>query len=210
MKINKSFSKAFAEFLGVLVFVVSIFALNYNPTIHNFVFAGTLVVMIMIFSPVSGAHLNPGVSLFLYVRNQINFPTLIQYWIAQLLGAVAGIYLGYALSGNAIEAVAAPANYSASGAFIGEVFSTVMLIVIITRLLKSKRDSLIPYAVGLWVLAASSYTITGAQANPAVTFARIIRDGATAEHLWTFVAEVLGVVLALVYVFIFDGKTKKK
>ena len=210
MKINKSFSKAFAEFLGVLVFVVSIFALNYNPTIHNFVFAGTLVVLIMIFSPISGAHLNPGVSLFFYVRNQINFLTLIQYWIAQLLGAVAGIYLGYALSGKAIEAVTPPTNYSESGAFIGEVFSTVMLIIIITRLLKSKRDSLIPYAVGLWVLAASSYTITGAQANPAVTFARILRDGATSEHLWTFVAEVVGVLLALVYVFVFDGKAKKK
>jgi glycerol uptake facilitator-like aquaporin len=210
MNISKSFNRACAEFLGVMIFVVSIFALNYNPTIHNFVFAGTLAVMIMIFSPISGAHLNPAVSLFFYIRNQINFARLVQYWIAQLLGSVAGIYLGYALSGKAIEAVAAPANYSNSGAFIGEVFSTLMLIVIITILLKTKRDSLIPYAVGLWVLAASSYTITGAQANPAVTLARVIRDGATAEHLWTFAAEIVGVLLALVYVFVFDGKEKKK
>lgn len=210
MNINKSFKRACAEFLGVMVFVVSIFALNYNPTIHNFVFAGTLVVMILIFSPVSGAHLNPGVSLFFYLRNQINFSRLIQYLIAQLLGALAGIYLGYSLSGAPITAVVPPTGYSQPGAFIGEVFATVILIIIITRLLVTKRDSLMPFAVGLWVLAASSFTITGAQANPAVTFARIIRDGATPEHMWTLLAEILGVLIALAYVAIFDGKTKKK
>jgi glycerol uptake facilitator-like aquaporin len=210
MKINKSFKKACAEFLGVMLFVVSIYAVNYNPTIHNFVLAGTLAVMIIIFAPVSGAHLNPAVSLFFYVRKQINLPTLIQYWAAQLLGSVAGIYLGYALSGKSIEAFSAPTSYSQSGAFIGEVLSTLILIVIITRLLNTKRDSLTPYAVGLWVLAASSFTITGAQANPAVTFARTIRDGATTEHLWTFLAEIVGVLLALAYVFIFEAKAKKK
>ena len=210
MKITKSFTKAFAEFLGVMVFVVSIFALNYNPTIHNFVFAGTLVVMILIFAPVSGAHLNPGVSLFFYIRRQISLPTMIQYWVAQILGAVSGFYLAYGLSGQEIVPFNVPNNYSHSGAFIGEVFSTVILLVIITRLLKTKRDSLIPYAVGLWVLAASSFTITGAQANPAVTLARIIRDGATTEHLWTLFAEFVGVLLGLLYVFVFDSKTKKK
>jgi glycerol uptake facilitator-like aquaporin len=210
MKITKSFTKAFAEFLGVMVFAVSIFALNYNPTIHNFVFAGTLVVMILIFAPVSGAHLNPGVSLFFYIRRQISLPTMIQYWVAQILGAVSGFYLAYGLSGQEIVPLAVSNNYSHSGAFIGEVFSTVILLVIITRLLKTKRDSLIPYAVGLWVLAASSFTITGAQANPAVTLARIIRDGATTEHLWTLLAEFVGVLLGLLYVFVFDAKTKKK
>jgi glycerol uptake facilitator-like aquaporin len=68
---------------------------------------------------------------------------------------------------------------------------------------------LIPFAVGLWVLAASTFTLTGAQANPAVTFALMLRDGFSQGSLGIVLAEFAGALLALLYILLLDEKIKK-
>lgn len=198
-----------SEAIGVMLFVTSIVAANSNPTFHNLALAGTLTLMILVTATVSGGHLNPAVSLFFFARKGIDFATLLQYWVAQLFGAFAGLYLGYALSGTQVTPTTAPAGISQSGAFLGEVLATTVLIVIIARLAATDRGSVIPFAVGLWVLAASTFTVTGAQANPAVTFALMLRDGFTQNHLAVILAELIGAALAFVYISIFDSKPKK-
>lgn len=209
MEINKNLRSALAEAIGVMLFVTSIVAVNFNPTFHNLALAGTLTLMILVTATVSGGHLNPVVSLFFFARKAISLATLIQYWIAQLLGAFAGLYLGYSLSGSTVVAKITPAGVSESGAFIGEVLATTVLVVIISRLASTDRAAIIPFAVGIWVLAASTFTLTGAQANPAVTFALMLRDGFTQNHLAVVLAEIVGALIAFIYISVLDGKPKK-
>jgi glycerol uptake facilitator-like aquaporin len=209
MEINKDLRSALAEAIGVMLFVTSIVAVNFNPTFQNIALAGTLTLMILVTATVSGGHLNPAVSLFFFARKAISLVTLIQYLVAQLLGAFAGLYLGYALSGSTVTAKITPAGISESGAFIGEVLATTVLIVIIARLASTERAAIIPFAVGLWVLAASTFTLTGAQANPAVTFALMLRDGFTQNHLAIVLAEIVGALIAFVYISALDGKPKQ-
>jgi len=158
MKINNLLRKGIAEAMGVMIFVTSIMAANFNPTFKNVALAGTLTVMILLTATISGGHLNPAVSFFFFAKKSIDLSTLITYWIAQLAGGALGLYLGYALSGQSVSAVVGP-TVSASGAFIGEVFATAVLILIIIRLATTKREAIIPFAVGLWVLVASTYTL---------------------------------------------------
>ena len=209
MEINKDLRSALAEAVGVMLFVTSIVAVNFNPTFQNIALAGTLTLMILVTATVSGGHLNPAVSLFFFARKAISLVTLIQYLVAQLLGAFAGLYLGYALSGSTVTAKITPAGISESGAFIGEVLATTVLIVIIARLASTDRAAIIPFAVGIWVLAASTFTLTGAQANPAVTFAFMLRDGFTQNHLAIVLAEIVGALIAFVYISALDGKPKQ-
>jgi glycerol uptake facilitator-like aquaporin len=209
MKINSLLRKGIAEAMGVMIFVTSIMAANFNPTFKNVALAGTLTVMILLTATISGGHLNPAVSFFFFAKKSIDLSTLITYWIAQLAGGALGLYLGYALSGQSVSAVVGP-TVSASGAFIGEVFATAVLILIIIRLATTKREAIIPFAVGLWVLVASTYTLTGAQANPAVTFALMLRDGFNQDYLMLVLAQFIGALLTLVYIIVLDSEKKKK
>lgn len=209
MKINNLVRKSISELFGVMVFVTSIVAANFNPTFHNLALAGTLGVMILLTAGISGGHLNPAVSLFFFARKAIDLQTLIAYWVAQLSGAALGLYLGFALSGSEVSAITPPAGMAASGVFIGELFSTTVLVIIINRLISTKSAHLIPLAVGFWVLAASTFTLTGAQANPAVTFALMLRDGFTQGNLSIILAEFAGALLGLLYILLLDEKIKK-
>jgi glycerol uptake facilitator-like aquaporin len=192
MKINNLLRKGIAEAMGVMIFVTSIMAANFNPTFKNVALAGTLTVMILLTATISGGHLNPAVSFFFFAKKSIDLSTLITYWIAQLAGGALG------------------PTVSASGAFIGEVFATAVLILIIIRLATTKREAIIPFAVGLWVLVASTYTLTGAQANPAVTFALMLRDGFNQDYLMLVLAQFIGALLTLVYIIVLDSEKKKK
>jgi len=209
MKINNLVRKSISEAMGVMIFVTSIVAASFNPTFHNLALASTLAIMILLTSGVSGGHLNPAVSFFLFARKEINLSTLVAYWVAQLSGAALGLYLGFALSGTPVQAITAPAGIPANAVFIGELLSTTVLVIIIHRLASTKQAQLIPFAVGLWVLAASTFTLTGAQANPAVTFALMLRDGFSQGSLGIVLAEFAGALLALLYVLLLDEKIKK-
>lgn len=209
MKINNLVRKSISEAMGVMIFVTSIVASSFNPTFHNLALASTLAIMILLTSGVSGGHLNPAVSFFFFARKEINLSTLVAYWVAQLSGAALGLYLGFALSGTPVQAITAPAGIPANAVFIGELMSTTILVIIINRLASTKRAQLIPFAVGLWVLAASTFTLTGAQANPAVTFALMLRDGFSQGSLGIILAEFAGALLALLYILLLDEKIKK-
>lgn len=209
MKVNPLLRKGIAEAVGVMIFVTSIIAANLNPTFKNLALAGTLTLMILLTATISGGHLNPAVSFFFFAKRSIDLPTLITYWVAQLAGGALGLYLGFALSGQSVKSVTSP-QLSQSGAFIGEVLATAVLILIIIRLASTKREAIIPFAVGLWVLVASTFTLTGAQANPAVTFALMLRDGFTQDYLMLVVAQFVGALLALIYITVLDSEKKKK
>lgn len=210
--------KMLAEFLGVMIFLTAITAVVVTPgasPMHTFALAAALVCAILVAAPYSGAHLNPAVSLFFLARRALSVSDFFGYVVAQLFGALAGTAIGSLLRDKSIlipsfetnTGLAAPTDLAI---FLGEVVATAGLLVIIGQLSLHKQTHLIPWAVGLWVTSAALYTVTGAQANPAVTFGRLFAEYGLSVQTASvvFFAEIVGVLVATALIFAFSD-TKK-
>ncbi len=210
MKLTALPRKMLAEFIGVTLFVTAIVG-GAASAYHALMLATTLGLGILLAANISGGHLNPAVSLYFFSKRAINAVELLGYWIAQLLGGIAGLYLAASIWG--VSSAAQPVSYAStqSGIFIGEVAATAVLVLIVARLAASNMGAVIPAAVGLWVFAASQMTATGAQANPAVTFALMVRDGFGNTNMMIVLAEFVGLLVAIVLLLAFgtDAPTKK-
>ena len=89
-----NYNNLIAEFLGTLLLVLSILASGGNA-----LFVGlTLAVIIFFAAKTSGGHVNPAVSLAMYLRKKMSMNDLIGYIVAQLLGGVTSVYLFKALA----------------------------------------------------------------------------------------------------------------
>lgn len=212
--------KMLAEFLGVMIFLTAITAVVITPgaaPMHTFALAATLVCAILVAAPYSGAHLNPAVSLFFLARRELSTTDFFGYLAAQLSGAVAGTFIGSlirdqqiimpSLTSNAMAGGTGPSNVAI---FMGEAVATGGLLIIIGQLSIQKQSQYIPWAVGLWVASAALYTVTGAQANPAVTFGRMFANyGLSLQNASVvFLAEMVGLLAATVLIFVFSDKKK--
>ena len=133
-----------------------------------------LVALILTFGPVSGAHLNPAVTLADASQRGIPWQEVPSYIAAQIVGActgVAGAHLMFGLS------IFSASRHSRSG--LAQIFSefvaTFGLLSVIwgcSRL----RSSVVPFAVGAYITAAYWFTASTSFANPAVTLARAQTD----------------------------------
>jgi len=210
--------KMLAEFLGVMIFLTAITAVVVTPgaaPMHTFALAAALVCAILVAAPYSGAHLNPAVSLFFLARRELSVNDFFGYVVAQLAGAVTGTAIGSLLRDKSIliptfETNTGMPGPSALAIFLGEAVATGGLLVIIGQLSIKKQGHLIPWAVGLWVASAALWTVTGAQANPAVTFGRMFAQyGLSVQNASVvFFAEIVGVLAATLLIFVFSD-TKK-
>ncbi len=157
-----------------------------------------LVVLILAFGPVSGAHMNPAVTLAFFLRKRISLGTLLAYTVAQLIGAVAGVALAHAMFDLPIMQVSDHVRYSA-GQWISEIVATFGLVFTVFAVLRA-RPSAACYAVGLYVTSAYWFTASTSFANPAVTIARSLSDtfaGIEPGGVAPFVAaQLLGAMLA--------------
>ena len=210
---NALLKKAAAELVGVAVFLTAIISststtFNHTPGFANVALAGTLAVMILITAGISGGHLNPAVSLYFFAKKALSLGELVTYVAAQLLGAVAGVALGSHLSGQ-VFAPAADAVSFTGIELAGEVFATAILVWIVGHLAATDQGSKIPAAVGVWVLAASLYTPTGAQANPAVTFGLLFHGKSVSYAGGIILAELAGALLGLIAITFISGAAKK-
>jgi glycerol uptake facilitator-like aquaporin len=183
--------RAFAELLGtgLLVAVIvgsGIMASRLSPgqpglelLENSLVTALGLTVIILMFAPVSGAHLNPVISAAYWAlgRRQggLRPPQLAVHLPAQVAGTVGGaalVNLMFALPAVSIS------DQSRSGAqlWLGEVVATTGLVVVIFALTRSGRGRLVPAAVGAWIGAAYWFTSSTSFANPAVTIGRVFSN----------------------------------
>ena len=76
-----------SEFLGAFLLVLSILA-----TGNAFVIGATLTVIILLIGGVSGAHVNPAVSVAMYVKGALSLNELLAYSAAQIAGGVSALY----------------------------------------------------------------------------------------------------------------------
>ncbi len=133
-----------------------------------------LVVLIMIFGPVSGAHFNPAVTLAFWMRGDIERRDAGAYAAAQILGGVVGVILAHAMFELPLiqDSVKVRSGY---GQLIGEATATFGLALTILGCLRARPEA-VPYAVGLFITAGYWFTSSTSFANPAVTIARVFTD----------------------------------
>jgi len=129
-----------------------------------------LVVLILCFGPISGAHFNPAVTLTFAIRKEIEAHHAALYVVAQVLGGIAGVLAAHIMFDNPLIDPSTKIR-AGTGQWFAEFVATFGLIGTILCCLKSKPDA-IPYAVGLYITAAYWFTSSTSFANPAVTIAR--------------------------------------
>ena len=139
-----------------------------------------LVVLILQFGPVSGAHFNPVVSLIDWLlghRSGHGLPLrdVGAYTLAQTVGAIAGAVLANAMYSLAPLQVSTHHRVTA-GVLLGEVVATAGLIGLIFALARSGRAPLSAAVVGAYIGSAYWFTSSTSFANPAVTIGRIFSD----------------------------------
>ncbi len=137
-----------------------------------------LVVIILIFGPVSGAHFNPAVSLAFVLRGDLTVKDGSAYALAQIGGGLAGAIVAH-LMFNMDLVQSATHVRTGLGQWTGEVVATAMLILAIFACLRHAPGQ-VPFAVGLVITANYWATSSTSFANPAITIARTITDTFTA------------------------------
>jgi len=133
-----------------------------------------LYVIISLFGPVSGAHLNPVVTLMCWADRKCDFRKVGAYLAAQFTGAVAGVWAAHAMFGLPILQLSAKPRNSA-GLWVSEVLGTVMLLMVI-RTASARQDDKVPAYVALTVTAGYWATSSTFFVNPAVTVAHAVTD----------------------------------
>ncbi len=166
----------------------------------NSLATGTLLaVLIAVVGPVSGAHLNPAVSLAAAVGRELSWAELPTYVVAQIAGAVAGVVIAHAMFALPLVSWSRHAR-TGMGQELGEVVATFGLVLTIAALGR-RRTTAVPWAVGAYVAAAYWFTASTSFANPAVTIARAASDtfaGIRPVDVPGFVcAQVVGAALAV-------------
>lgn len=221
--------KLVAEFIGTLWLVIggcgsAVLAAAYPELGIGFVgvalaFGLTVVTMAYAIGHISGCHLNPAVSIGLWIGGRFDKKELLPYIIAQVLGSLAGASILYLIvsgkSGFELGDFAAngygehsPDGYSLMAALITEVTMTFMFLIIILGATHSKAPKYLAglaIGLGLTLIHLISIPVTNTSVNPArsTSQALFVGDWAT-DQLWLFwVAPIIGAILAgLVYKFI--------
>lgn len=168
-----------------------------------------LAVLILIFGAVSGAHLNPAVSLASAIRGDMSPRDAALYGAAQIVGAIAGVWVAHVMFELPVWQLSTTARTGA-GQWFAELIATLGLLLTIFGC-SAKAPAAVPYAVGLYITSAYWFTASTSFANPAVTLARSLSDtfaGIAPEHVAGFVlAQLVGAAIALPAAYLFWPRT---
>ena len=185
----KTLQLLFAEFLGTVFLLMVVVGSGImgqrlaggNEAIallaNSLATGAGLVAIILTFGPVSGAHLNPVVSLLFAARGELAWKLVPGYMAAQCLGAIVGVWATHAMFAMPILEWATKPR-PGMALMWSEFVATVGLLLLIHRTTKSHPQAT-PYAVGLYIMAAYWFTSSTSFANPAVTLARSLTDSFT-------------------------------
>ncbi|RZL11842.1 MAG: aquaporin Z [Hymenobacter sp.] len=177
-------------------------------------FGLTVLTMAFAFGHISGGHFNPAVSLGLWLGGRFSGRNLLPYWVAQVLGGLAGagvlhvIASGTATYNEAVNGLAAngygaasPGGYSLLACFVTEVLLTMVFLYIIlgaTDSRAAKGFGPLAIGLGLTLIHLLSIPVTNTSVNPARSLGpALILGGVALQQVWLFwVAPLLGAALA--------------
>jgi glycerol uptake facilitator-like aquaporin len=163
---------------------------------------GALVALILAFGPISGAHMNPAVTLADAWKGGIAWSAATAYIVAQAAGAFAGVAVAHLMFGLPLFSVSAHVRGGPALVF-SEFVATFGLLAVIWGCAQT-RTSAVPYAVGAYIVAAYWFTASTSFANPAVTLARCVTNtfaGILPSDVAPFVAAQLAGALAATILF---------
>jgi glycerol uptake facilitator-like aquaporin len=157
-----------------------------------------LIVIILIFGPISGAHFNPAVTLAFALRRDLAWSIAVAYVGVQIVGAMLGVWAAHGMFELELAQISQTAR-TGGAQWLAEAIATFGLVLTILGVLRQEPKA-VPYAVGLYIMAAYWFTASTSFANPAVTIARGFTDtfaGIAPAHVAPFIAsQLLGAGLA--------------
>jgi glycerol uptake facilitator-like aquaporin len=139
-----------------------------------------LAVLVAVLAPVSGGHLNPVVTVVLWIDGRGQPGALVArdaaaYVVVQTVGAVGGCVLANAMYAVPVTDLAT-ADRDGWRLLLGELVATAGLVLVVVLLLRTGRAALAAPAVGAYIGAAYWFTSSTSFANPAVTVGRMFSD----------------------------------
>jgi aquaporin Z len=177
----------------------------------SFAFGLTVLAMAYAIGPVSGCHVNPAVTIGVFVNGGISKKDAGMYIAFQFIGAAVGAFILYLIASNFFTAAvasmgqngygaASPAKYSLCAGFAADVVFTALFIMVILGATSPKANGKFAgIAIGLTLVLIHivCIPITGTSVNPARSFGPALFAGAVAlKQLWLFiVAPAIGGVL---------------
>jgi glycerol uptake facilitator-like aquaporin len=133
-----------------------------------------LVAIIFTFGPISGAHLNPAVTLADAIEKGLSWMHALGYVACQILGGVLGSITAHFMFGLPAIFVSQHVR-SGPAQLLSEFVATFGLVSVIWGCSRSRTD-VVPFAVGAYITAAYWFTASTSFANPAVTIARSLSN----------------------------------
>lgn len=202
---------------------------NLGIGFHGVALAFGLTVLTMAYAigHISGCHLNPAVTFGLWAGKRFPASEIIQYIIAQVLGAISGAGILYVIAngkagfstagGFASNGYAAhsPGEYSLLACFVCEVVMTFFFLIIIlgaTHNRAPKGFAPIAIGLGLTLIHLISIPVTNTSVNPArSTGPAIFVGGWAIEQLWLFwIAPIFGALIAGFFYYWLVGDREDK
>ncbi|MGC0370052.1 MIP/aquaporin family protein [Microbacterium sp. SLBN-111] len=187
-----------AEFVGTFVFVFAIIgAVASGSPLTPLAIGFALMIMVFATGHISGAHLNPAVSLGALLRGAIDLPRFGVYVVAQLLaGALAGV------ASLALFPVATPVEIQTGPAFLVEALWTFVLVYVVLNVATTKsnvNNSFYGLAIGstVFVGAVAFGSISGGGFNPAVALGLAVTGNFALGAYWLYaLAPLIGAAVA--------------
>lgn len=170
---------------------------------------GALFALIVVFCPVSGAHMNPAVTLAAAILGGLGYVTAALYIVAQISGGVVGVWLAHMMFDMPILETSRHVR-AGLGHWTAEVIATLGLLTVIWGCL-AHSTSVAAAAVAAYITGAYWFTASTSFANPAVTIARMLTDSFAgirpADVPGFLLAQGAGLLLAVPVLKLFFIKT---
>jgi aquaporin Z len=201
-------NKYIAEFIGTFFLVLTIGCTIIPGTagvIAPLAIGAALMVMVFATGHISGAHLNPAITLAVFLRGRCPAKDVIPYWIAQLAASVVAAFVAVFLCGKSgipMEITSVPA------AFVAEFLFTFALAFVVLNVATAKGTANNPFyglAIGMTVMAGAFAvgSISGGAFNPAVAVGVGVMKLVSFSQIWIhIVADLAGGAVAA---FTFKG-----
>ena len=206
-------SKMLAEFIGTLTLVlfgcgsaVLAGADNVGQLGVSLAFGGAIIAMAYGIGPISGCHVNPAVSLAVFIAGRMNLKDMVSYWAAQFAGALAGAAILATIVGSTSHlgqngwGPGYLGEFSQQSALIFEIVMTALFVIVILGSTSEKASpgfAGLAIGVTLTVIHIVGIQVTGVSVNPARSFGpAVLAGGQALSQLWMFfVAPVIGAVI---------------
>ncbi|MFM9875210.1 MAG: MIP/aquaporin family protein [Nitrosarchaeum sp.] len=215
-------------FFGPLSIILTVSAFGEGLTTQSVLFialahGGIIALMIYAFGHISGAHINPAVTISMMITKRIGITDGIAYIGSQLIGAVAaaatlkvilpelGAKVNFGTQGGPSELL----NKSISSGFAVEAILTFFLVVVIfmTAIHKKASPGWHGFTIGgmVFLIHLIAVPLTGASVNPARTFGPALISGFWDYHLMYWAAPILGgIIAALIMNYVYVKKVEKE